>query len=91
MSGLPKRFADRAEIAAVRAEAERFEAGAEGENTYRLAGRVMARRDLGKLVFLDLVAVGKALRRHGVVTIAQARGPSFGVSHSVTTLNPLRS
>jgi lysyl-tRNA synthetase, class II len=52
---LPKRFPDRAEIAAVRAEAEQFEPGAEGEATHRLAGRVMARRDMGKLVFLDLV------------------------------------
>jgi lysyl-tRNA synthetase class 2 len=55
MSSLPKRFPGREEIAAVRAEAEGIEAGAEGENTHRLAGRVMARRDMGKLVFLDLV------------------------------------
>jgi lysyl-tRNA synthetase class II len=51
----PKRFPDRDEIAAVRAEAEQLEAGAASEATRRLAGRVMARRDLGKLVFLDLV------------------------------------
>jgi lysyl-tRNA synthetase class 2 len=55
MSGLPKRFSDRAEIARVRAEAEQVEPGGEGEGTYRLAGRVMARRDLGRIVFLDLV------------------------------------
>jgi lysyl-tRNA synthetase class 2 len=55
MSGLPKRFPDRSEIAAVRAEAEGIEAGAEGSATHRLAGRVMARRDMGQLVFLDLV------------------------------------
>jgi lysyl-tRNA synthetase class 2 len=55
MSGLPKRFSDRVEIAAVRAEAEPLEAGDEGEETRRVAGRVMARRDMGKLVFLDLV------------------------------------
>jgi lysyl-tRNA synthetase, class II len=52
---LPKRFPDRVDIAAVRAAAEQLEPAAEGETTYRLAGRVMARRDLGKLVFLDLV------------------------------------
>src|SRR5919204_1407560 len=52
---LPKRFPDRDEIAAVRAEAEGLEAGAEGEAKRRLAGRVIARRDMGKLVFLDLV------------------------------------
>jgi lysyl-tRNA synthetase, class II len=51
----PKRFPDRDEIAAVRAEAERLEDGATGDATRRLAGRVMARRDMGKLVFLDLV------------------------------------
>jgi lysyl-tRNA synthetase, class II len=53
--GLPKRFPDRAEISAVRAEAERIEPGAEGETQHRLAGRVLARRDMGKIVFLDLV------------------------------------
>jgi lysyl-tRNA synthetase, class II len=55
MSGLPKRFPDRVEIASVRAEAEQVEPGAEAETTRRIAGRVMARRDMGKLVFLDLV------------------------------------
>jgi lysyl-tRNA synthetase, class II len=51
----PKRFPDRDEIAAVRAEAEPLENGATADTTRRLAGRVMARRDMGKLVFLDLV------------------------------------
>jgi lysyl-tRNA synthetase class 2 len=52
---LPKRFADRDEIAAVRAESERLEPGAEAADKRRLAGRIMARREMGKLVFLDLV------------------------------------
>src|SRR6184192_1171694 len=52
----PKRFPDRDEVAAVRADAERLAPGATQETTKRrLAGRVMARRDMGKLVFLDLV------------------------------------
>jgi lysyl-tRNA synthetase, class II len=51
----PKRFPGRDEIAGVRDEAAALEAGAEGDETRRLAGRVMARRDMGKLVFLDLV------------------------------------
>ncbi len=55
MAGLPKRFPDRVEIAAVRAEAEPLEPGEEAAETRRVAGRVMARRDMGKLVFLDLV------------------------------------
>src|SRR5207244_1940197 len=52
---LPKRFPDRVDVADVRAEAEQLEAGGEAEATRRLAGRVLARRDLGKLMFLDLV------------------------------------
>ena len=52
---LPKRFADRVDVADVRAEAEPLEPGAETDETRRLAGRVMARRDMGKTLFLDLV------------------------------------
>ena len=52
---LPKRFPDREEIAAVRAEAEKAEAGQTLDDEVRVAGRVMARREMGKLTFLDLV------------------------------------
>jgi lysyl-tRNA synthetase, class II len=52
---LPKRFPGRDEVAAVRAEAERLEPGNEASEKRRLAGRVMARREMGKLVFLDLI------------------------------------
>src|SRR6266511_3005536 len=52
---LPKRFHDREEIAAVRVDADRVEPGEEAGKPRRVAGRVMARRDMGKLVFLDLV------------------------------------
>jgi len=52
---LPKRFPDRDVIAAVRAEAETLEPGQESDAKRRLAGRVMARREMGKLIFLDLV------------------------------------
>jgi lysyl-tRNA synthetase class 2 len=51
----PKRFPERDDVATVRAEAEQLEDGQTGETKRRLAGRVMARRDMGKLVFLDLV------------------------------------
>jgi lysyl-tRNA synthetase class 2 len=51
----PKRFPDRVDVASVRAEAETIEPGEEGPEERRLAGRVLARRDMGKLVFLDLV------------------------------------
>jgi lysyl-tRNA synthetase, class II len=52
---LPKRFPDREEIAAVRAEAEQAEAGQTLGAEHRVAGRVMGRRAMGKLSFLDLV------------------------------------
>jgi lysyl-tRNA synthetase class 2 len=52
----PKRFPDRDEISAVRTQAEALEPGAEDEaQEFRLAGRVMARREMGKITFLDLV------------------------------------
>ena len=51
----PKRFPDRDEIAAVRAECDPLEAGEAAEASRRIAGRAMARRDMGKLVFLDVV------------------------------------
>src|SRR5205085_10459997 len=51
----PKRFPNREEVAAVRDEAARLEPGQEAGETRRIAGRVMARRGHGKLVFLDLV------------------------------------
>jgi lysyl-tRNA synthetase class 2 len=52
---LPKRFPDREEIAAVRVDADQVDVGEEAGEARRVAGRVMARRDMGKLVFLDLV------------------------------------
>jgi lysyl-tRNA synthetase, class II len=52
---LPKRFPNRAEIAAVRLAAEQAEPGESLDEEHRVAGRVMARREMGKLTFLDLV------------------------------------
>src|SRR5438046_5275655 len=52
---LPKRFPDREEIVAVRVESEQLEPGVDGTIEHRLAGRILGRRDMGKLVFLDLV------------------------------------
>ena len=51
----PKRFPDTVPIAAVRETAEQLEPGAEADDRVRVAGRVLGRRELGKLVFLDLV------------------------------------
>ena len=52
---LPKRFPDRIEVAAARVEAETAEPGQTLDQEVRVAGRVMARREMGKLTFLDLV------------------------------------
>src|SRR5512142_2554781 len=52
---LPKRFPDREAIAAVRVEAEKAEPGETLDVEHRVAGRVMARREMGKLTFLDVV------------------------------------
>src|SRR5215831_1200740 len=52
---LPKRFSDREEIAEVRVAAEKAEPGETLDEEHRVAGRVMARREMGKLTFLDLV------------------------------------
>jgi lysyl-tRNA synthetase class 2 len=51
----PKRFPDREQIASLRVDADQVEPGGEAGELRRVAGRVMARRDMGKLVFLDLV------------------------------------
>ncbi|MBV8065264.1 MAG: lysine--tRNA ligase [Actinobacteria bacterium] len=51
----PKHFRDRVEIASVRAESEPLENGQAAPVKRRVAGRVLGRRDMGKLVFLDLV------------------------------------
>jgi len=52
---LPKRFPDREKISAVRAVAEKAEPGQTLGQELRVAGRVMARREMGKLTFLELV------------------------------------
>jgi lysyl-tRNA synthetase class 2 len=52
---LPKRFPNRDLIADVRLEAEKLPPGEGRGEKKRVAGRVMARRDMGKIAFLDLV------------------------------------
>jgi lysyl-tRNA synthetase class 2 len=51
----PKRFPDRRAAAEVRASAETLEPAETGDETFRLAGRMLARRGHGGIVFLDLV------------------------------------
>ena len=50
----PHDFPDRTEISAVRAEHDSLEAGTETTETCRIAGRLTARREMGKQAFLDL-------------------------------------
>jgi lysyl-tRNA synthetase class 2 len=51
----PKRFPGTVPLAEARKAAEPLEPGAEAEGKVRAAGRVLGRREMGKLVFLDLV------------------------------------
>jgi lysyl-tRNA synthetase class 2 len=51
----PKRFPDRDPIRGVRALTEALDAGEDTGTVSRIAGRAMARREMGKLVFLDVV------------------------------------
>jgi lysyl-tRNA synthetase class 2 len=50
----PPEFEDRTPIAEVRAAHEGLEPGEETEARYRVAGRIMARRGMGKAAFIDL-------------------------------------
>ena len=50
----PHDFPDRSEIVTVRAAHETLEAGAETDEVCRIAGRLTARREMGKQAFLDL-------------------------------------
>ncbi len=51
----PHDFPDRVEIATVRSTHEGLEDGEETDSAYRIAGRISASRDMGKVAFLDLV------------------------------------
>ena len=72
----PKRFPDTVPLEAVRAEAEMLEPGAEADTTVRVAGRVLGGREMGKLVFLDLVDRSGRIQllcdtsRSGVIDVA---------------------
>ena len=72
----PKRFPDTVPLEAVRVEAEKLEPGAEADTTVRVAGRVLGRREMGKLVFLDLVDRNARIQllcdtsRSGVIDVA---------------------
>ena len=71
---LPKRFADRVEVAAVRIEADELEPGVSANNSRRLAGRVLGRREFGKLTF-SISSTARADR-------ALLRGSAYSVTRS---------
>ncbi|HYH60538.1 MAG TPA: lysine--tRNA ligase [Solirubrobacterales bacterium] len=74
----PHDFPGRVEISTVRAEHEGLEDGEETESAYRVAGRIAANRDMGKVAFLDLVD------RSGRIQL-QSRQADLGDGHAELT------
>src|SRR5438477_13109025 len=60
----PHAYPDRTELAAVRAEHEDLRQGQETEASYRVAGRITARRGHGKPAFLDLADGSGEIQLH---------------------------
>jgi lysyl-tRNA synthetase class 2 len=74
----PHEFQGRVDIAPVRAEHDGLEDGEETESSYRVAGRITANRDMGKVAFLDLVD------RTGKIQL-QSRSADLGDRHEALT------
>jgi len=74
----PHAFPDRVEIASVRAEHDGLEAGEETDSSYRVAGRIAANRDMGKVAFVDLVDGSGRIQ-------LQSRSADLGDSHEALT------
>ena len=74
----PHEFQDRVEISTVRAEHDGLEDGEETDSEYRVAGRLAANRDMGKVAFLDLVD------RTGKIQL-QSRDADLGDGHAALT------
>jgi lysyl-tRNA synthetase, class II len=60
----PHDYDDRSEIAVVREAHEGLEDGEETEDSYRVTGRIAARRGQGKAAFIDLVDAGGRIQIH---------------------------
>ncbi len=65
----PPRAVDREQTAAVAREHAGLEAGADSGQQARLAGRITARRDLGRAMFLDLADRSGRLQLHAAVDV----------------------
>ena len=74
----PHDYPDRVEIASVRSEHESLGDGEETESSYRIAGRIVANRDMGKVAFLDLAD------RSGKIQL-QSRSADLGEGHDALT------
>ncbi len=74
----PHEFPERVEIASVRAEHDGLEAGEETDSAYRVAGRIAANRDMGKVAFLDLVDASGRIQ-------LQSREADLGDGHEAFT------
>ncbi len=70
----PHEFEGRVEIAEVRAAHDGLEAGQETDASYRVAGRIAARRDMGKAAFIDLVDGSGRIQ-------LQSRADELGAGH----------
>ncbi len=70
----PHSFVGREEIGDVRGEHEGLEAGAETEASHRVAGRITARRDMGKTAFLDVADASGRIQ-------LQSRADDLGDGH----------
>jgi lysyl-tRNA synthetase class 2 len=77
----PHSFEGRTEIAAVRAAHEGLASGEETEDSYRVAGRVAARRGHGRAAFFDLVDASGRIQLHAREDVLGAE--AFGALVSV--------
>ena len=88
----PKRFPDRDEVAVVLEECATLDAGQELDVSRRLAGRAMARRGMGKLVFVDLVDRSGRIQiicdtsRTGEVDLHLGEGRANAITVAITVL-----
>jgi lysyl-tRNA synthetase, class II len=68
----PHGFEGRTEIASVHAAHDELPDGEQTEQAYRVAGRIAARRDMGKAAFLDLVDASGRIQLHSRADVVGA-------------------
>jgi lysyl-tRNA synthetase class 2 len=70
----PHQFSERFEIAAVHEAHDGLDAGEESEDSYRVAGRIAARREHGKAAFIDLVDASGKIQLHSRADVVGESG-----------------